>query len=214
MTTVIQYQLLTLSDNSVTNVDLSASGEDSPVAIAFDEAGQRLFTANEDGSSVSIIDLANANTVTNIPLLPTGGNGPGAIAFDAAGQRLFTANGISNSVSIIDLLSLQTVARICQDSGFDTGDIRIFESNGVSYQQISCVNFVGECSGNIKNDETRECTVEDYVVSLDELSSNGDGIDILSSHIEKSQQQQLFTNYISSTENKIKLQSLPTGPFI
>ena len=125
-----------------------------------------MFTANEFSSSVSIIDLANANTVTNIPLLPAGGNGPGAIAFDAAGQRLFTANGISNSVSIIDLLSLQTVARICQDSGFDTGDIRIFESNGVnSYQQISCVNFVGECSGNINNGETKECTVEDYVVN-------------------------------------------------
>jgi len=47
-----------------------------------------------------------------------------------------------------------------------------------------------------------------------QMNLNGDGIDILSSHIEKSQQQQLFTNYISSTENKIKIQSLPTGPFI
>ena len=63
-----------------------------PLNIAFDEAGQRVFTANRDSDSVSIIDLANANTVTNIPLLPTGGDGPISIAFDAAGQRVFTAN--------------------------------------------------------------------------------------------------------------------------
>ena len=36
--------------------------------IAFDEAGQRVFTANQLSNSVSIIDLNNANTVTNVPL--------------------------------------------------------------------------------------------------------------------------------------------------
>ena len=41
-----------------------------------------------------------------------------------------------------------------------------FEPNGQILQQITCVNFVGECCGNIDNGETRECTVEDYVVSL------------------------------------------------
>jgi hypothetical protein len=109
-----------------------------------------------------------------------------------------------------------TVAKICQDSGFDTGDIRTFVSGQQTLQQISCVNYVGECSGNIENGETRECTVEDYVVSLDEVPSNGEsGIGILSSNIDKSQQQdQLFTNDIFSTENKLQTQSLPTGPFI
>jgi YVTN family beta-propeller protein len=163
------------NSNTVTNVPLAPSGGDNPFAIAFDAAGQRVFTANQESDSVSIIDLANSNTVTNIPLLPSGGGGPVAITFDAAGQRVFTANSDSNSVSIIDLLLLPTVAKICQDSGFDTGDIRTFVSGQQTLEQITCVNFVGQCSGNIDNGETRECTVEDYIVSVNATVTDTDG---------------------------------------
>jgi YVTN family beta-propeller protein len=148
--------------NTVTNVPLLPSGGDGPSYIAFDEAGQRIFTANAGSDSVSIIDLANANTVTNVPLEPSGGDLPVGIAFDEAGQRVFTPNQNSDSVSII---SLPPVSKICQDSGFDTGDVRTFISNGgQTIQQTTCVNFVGECSGNIQDGETRECTVQDYVI--------------------------------------------------
>ena len=72
--------------------------------IAFDEIGQRVFTANRDSQSVSIIDLTNpdpATAVTNIPL--DSDKTPAAIAFDQEGQRVFTANLGNSSVSIIDL---------------------------------------------------------------------------------------------------------------
>jgi YVTN family beta-propeller protein len=206
---------LTTTPITVTNVPLAPTGGLGPRAIAFDEVGQRVFTANLNSDSVSIIDLANVNTVINIPLAPSGGDAPFAIAFDETGQRVFTANLNSDSVSIIDL---PTVAKICQDSGFDTGDIRIFESNNEqTIQQISCVNFVGECSGEIDNGETRECNVEDYVVSLEEIPTNGESeIGILSSNMNNplEQQQLLSTNDITNSENKIKAESLPTGPFI
>jgi DNA-binding beta-propeller fold protein YncE len=144
--------------------------------------------------------------------VPLGGiTVPTSIAFDEAGQRVFTANSFSNSVSIIEF---STINRICQNSGFDTGDIRTFVSGQQTLEQITCVNFVGQCSGNVENGETRECTVEDYVVSLDEVSNNDDGIGILS-NIDKSQQQNpLYTHDMSNTKNKIKTQALPTGPFI
>jgi hypothetical protein len=56
--------------------------------------------------------------------------------------------------------------------------------------------FVGQCSRNIDNGETRECTVDGYVVSRDEVPSISNGIDILFSNIETSLQQQiqLFTD--------------------
>ena len=38
--------IIDLTNNSVTNVDLTASGGDGPFEIAFDAAGQRVFTAN------------------------------------------------------------------------------------------------------------------------------------------------------------------------
>ena len=107
-------------------------------------------------------------------LLPTGGDAPISIAFDAAGQRVFTANANSDSVSIISILP--TVAKICQDSGFDTGDIRTFVSGQQTLEQISCVNFVGQCSGNIDNGETRECTVQDYIVNINDITDDGIGI--------------------------------------
>ena len=70
-----------------------------------------------------------------------------------------------------------TVSKICQDSGFVTGDIRTFVSGQQTLEQITCVNFVGECSGNIDDGETRECTVQDYIVNINEIS-NGE-IEIL-----------------------------------
>jgi DNA-binding beta-propeller fold protein YncE len=148
-----------------------------------------VFTANLGNDSVSIINLANSNTVTNIDLSSSGGNGPLKIVFDESGQRIFAA-----------------------DSGFDTGDIRTFVSNQQTLEQITCINFVGQCSGNIYFGETRECTVEDDIVSLDEVPSNGDS-DIVSS-MNNSQQNQLFTNEISGTGNKIQTSSVPTGPLI
>jgi hypothetical protein len=181
-----------------------------PLIIAFDQTDQRVFTAVQGASNlVSIIDLDDPNpgaAVTNIPLGPSGGNRPVAIAFDQANQRVFTANDGSNSVSIINF---PTVAKICQDSGFDTGDIRTFVSGQQTSEQITCVNFVGQCTGNINDGETRECTVEDYLVSLDEVPTNGDGIGILTNT--NNSQHQLFTTDITSNENKTKTQSLPTA---
>ena len=132
----------------------------------------------------SVIELDNANNVIDVDLkTPSGGDFPIAIAFDPIGHRVFTANQLSDSVSIIDL---PTVAKICQDSGFDTGDIRTFVSGQQTLEQITCVNFVGECTGDIEEGgETKECTVQDYAVKVDATSN---GIDILS---ESSQQEQL-----------------------
>jgi YVTN family beta-propeller protein len=158
--------------NTVTNVPLGG-GNSGPYSITFDAAGQRLFTANLNSNSVSIIDLANANTVQTAFLgfgFNSGTHGPISIEFDAAGERIFTANYISNTVSI---LSPPLVGETCQNSGFDTGDIRTFVSGQQTLEQITCVNFVGECSGQIEEEgESKECTVQDYAVSVN-ATSNG-----------------------------------------
>jgi YVTN family beta-propeller protein len=157
--------------NTVTNVPLGG-GSSGPFSITFDAAGQRLFTANVNSNSVSIIDLANANTVQTVFLgfgFSFGNHGPISIEFDAAGERIFTANYISNTVSI---LSPPLVRETCQNSGFDTGDIRTFVSGQQTLEQITCVNFVGECSGQIEEGgESKECTVQDYAVSVNSTSN-------------------------------------------
>ena len=90
-----------------------------PVRIVFDAAGQRVFTANQDSDSVSIIDLANSNNVTNVDLSSSGGESPFAIAFDQTGQRVFTANEGGDSVSIIDLANSNNVTNVDLATGGD-----------------------------------------------------------------------------------------------
>ena len=170
--------------NNVIDVDLTPSGGNEPVALAVDGLGQKVYTANRISNSISIIELNNANNVIDIPLSPSGGDHPSTLILDEADHRAFTANLISDSVSIIDL---PTISEVCQNSGFDTGDIRIFVSGQQTLEQITCVNFGSECSGEIEQGETKECTVQDYAVRLNDISN---GINILSDSI----QQQLTEN--------------------
>jgi hypothetical protein len=86
-----------------------------------------------------------------------------------------------------------------------------YQSNWQTLERITCVNF-GQCSGDIDNGETREFAVENIVVSLDEVPTN-DESSIISSINNSQPQNQLFTNDMSSTGNKIQT-SLPTGPLI
>jgi hypothetical protein len=66
------------------------------------------------------------------------------------------------------------------------------------------VNFVGECSGEIEDGETRECIVQDYVVALDEVS-NGDGIGILSN---TNKPQLLLNNDLITTTKDTSINNL------
>ena len=155
--------------NNVTEIDLFNSGGIDPFAIVFDPDLQRIFTANEGSNSISIIELDNFNTVTNVDLSPSDEVGPFAILFDPDGQRIFTANHDNDSVSIIDLPS---ASKLCQDSGFDTGDIRTFESSQDTLQQITCVNFSEQCTGEIviQDTETQKCIIDNYTVLVNMIN--------------------------------------------
>ena len=52
--------------------------------------------------------------------------------------------------------------------------VRTFESNdGQTIQQITCVDFSQQCTGNIDeniNDETQQCIVDNYVVLANVVS--------------------------------------------
>jgi DNA-binding beta-propeller fold protein YncE len=71
------------------------------------------------------------------------------IAYDPVDERMYVTNQASNTVSIL----LLSPANVCQDSGFDSREIRTYQSNGQTIEQITCVNFVGECSGEIEDGE-------------------------------------------------------------
>ena len=54
----------------------------------------------------------------------------------------------------------------CQEAGFDDGVAEFIGSSSLIVG--SCVLFEGECSGIVQDKELKECTVENYVVAIEE----------------------------------------------
>ena len=51
------------------------------------------------------------------------------------------------------LYSYLSVDKVCKSSGFDAGEVRTYQSNGLNIEQVTCINFEGQCSGNIDSQE-------------------------------------------------------------
>ena len=78
-----------------------------PTALALDIAGKRLFVANANDDSISVIDTGTRSVVETIALAPftqgIDGVAPTGIAFDASHNRLYIACGGINAVAVYDL---------------------------------------------------------------------------------------------------------------
>ncbi|MGD1834506.1 MAG: hypothetical protein ACPKQO_02150 [Nitrososphaeraceae archaeon] len=58
---------------------------------------------------------------------------------------------------------------LCQESGFDSSYVYGTRGNGIGITPvISCVQFEGDCSGIVQYGEQKECTVKNYVISVEE----------------------------------------------
>jgi len=72
--------------------------DDSPVALAWNATGNRLYCATYEDNSVSIIDC-----LTNVVITTVGvGTNPRALTWNATNNRIYSANGGSNNVTVID----------------------------------------------------------------------------------------------------------------
>jgi YVTN family beta-propeller protein len=130
---------------------------DVPRGIAYDPVNERMYVTNGFDSNVSVIDTTTNTVIDTVIVVGS----PSDIAYDSANERMYVSSG-GGFVSVIFL----NANNVCQDSGFDAGEIRTYQSNGQTIEQITCVNFVGECSGEIEDGETRECTVQNYAVRV------------------------------------------------
>ncbi len=78
-----------------------------PTAIVWDEPRQRLYVANANTDSVSIVDTERARVIETLPIRPFGlqlkGIAPSAIAVAPDGNRLFVALGGLNAVAVVDV---------------------------------------------------------------------------------------------------------------
>ena len=78
-----------------------------PTALTIDAAGQRLFVANTNDGSVSVVDMKKRKVERTIRLRPfateVDGIAPTALAFDPYSQRLYVALGGINGVAVFDV---------------------------------------------------------------------------------------------------------------
>lgn len=78
-----------------------------PTALVHDAAGKRLFVANTNDDSISVIDTATRQVVDTIALTPftraVDGVAPTGLAHDGRNNRLYIACGGINAVAVYDL---------------------------------------------------------------------------------------------------------------
>ena len=101
------------STGTVSRIDLTSKAvthtipvELHPTAIAWDEARHRVYVANGNKDSVSVIDDRQNRVIQTIPLQAFGskaaGVAPTAVAFSADGSTLYVACGGLNAVAVVN----------------------------------------------------------------------------------------------------------------
>jgi DNA-binding beta-propeller fold protein YncE len=77
-----------------------------PTAMVWDETRRRLYVANANTDTISIIDTDQSRVVETMPIKPFGlelkGVAPSALAVSPSGDRLFVALGGFNAVAMVD----------------------------------------------------------------------------------------------------------------
>lgn len=79
---------------------------DGPIAVAI--VGNQAFVVNQDGDSVSVIDLTHLIVVSTISV----GRAPSSISVDTARNRVLVTNSGSGTISAIDLTTLKVTSTV------------------------------------------------------------------------------------------------------
>jgi len=78
-----------------------------PSAMVLNSDGTRLYVANANSDTVSVIDTASDKVIYSIGVRPglksPIGSAPNALAIGAGGKTLFVANGANNAIGVVDL---------------------------------------------------------------------------------------------------------------
>lgn len=116
-----------------------------PTALAFDERARRLYVANTNDDSISVIDTAGRRVVETIALQPfkqqAAGVAPAALALDRARGRLYIACGGINAIAVYDIAAGRVVGLI------PTGWYPVSVSLDATGKQLAIGTLLGIGSG-------------------------------------------------------------------
>ena len=101
---VIVLDVSLIADNGINNETIEENyitfipTGDGPEGLAFDSGETKLYVCNQEGSSVTVIDLASLSVIDEIFTQ----RGPTEIAVHPTNDKIYVTNFLSNSISVID----------------------------------------------------------------------------------------------------------------
>jgi YVTN family beta-propeller protein len=119
-----------------------------PSALALDSAHRRLYVANANSDSISVIDTATDRVVRTVEVglfrkAPLGSS-PNALAISADGRMLYVANGANNAIAVVDLeRASEPVTGFIPTGWYPTavllapGENRIYVASGYGFGSIA-----------------------------------------------------------------------------
>jgi YVTN family beta-propeller protein len=105
-------KLIARYDPATNSIDWRlATGQDATHMIAVARDGNRIFTANIRGNTISAIERPSASADWKSTVIPVG-KGPEGMDISPDGQQLWAANSGDGSVSIIDIASKKVIETV------------------------------------------------------------------------------------------------------
>jgi YVTN family beta-propeller protein len=89
---VVSQKTMTVIENIRTSLDFQLKVGSTPLALAVDNAGKRLYVANADNNDVATVDISDPGESKVLGFIPTGWY-PCALATSADGQTIFIGTG-------------------------------------------------------------------------------------------------------------------------
>jgi len=175
------------SSGTVSVVDLAQGKENSPFAVGLHPCGvvlnrdaSRLFVANANSDTVSVIDAASNRTVETIAVAPEEGlpfgSAPNALALSPDGHTLYVANGGNNAVAVVRLGALaggaeaEQVSRVVGfiPTGWYPGSVRVSDDGKAIF--VANVKGVGSLNIPSGRDQPREQVAHNVHQALGSIS--------------------------------------------
>jgi YVTN family beta-propeller protein len=89
---VVSRKTMTVIENIRTSLDFQVKVGSTPVALAVDTAGKRLYVANADNNDVAVVDISDDDESKVLGFIPTGWY-PCALATSVDGKMIFIGTG-------------------------------------------------------------------------------------------------------------------------
>lgn len=103
------------------------SGSESPINVAFDQQGDRLFVTDSKNSVLTVLQASSGELLSNV----TVGENPIGVSFDAKRNRIYTANRQGKSLTVVDGSTYAVIKDIPTDGLSNT--VAVNPKTGAAY---------------------------------------------------------------------------------